>query len=376
MKINILSFLLFLTIFSLIFFGLNYYVYSRVAGALGLSGAARSYLRIFFYVASLSFIAGEILTRRYPVYPVVYFGAVWLGIISIAFSVFILADIVGQAFRSPAIAGPIAHGQKQAIAVAALAIIVILSAFSVYNVLRGEIVREIKIPTAKLLRGAGDFTIVQLSDVHLNAITTKKWLDGIVDKTNSLNPDLIVITGDLIDTDICRFKGFCETLARLKAKYGVYATTGNHEFYVGINTFLEVCKRSNIKVLRNEKADIGGLVELAGIDWYEGWRFTRKVPYVESVLKECDFRKPVVLLSHQPDAFGAAAAAGADLQLSGHVHAGQIPPMDAICLFFFKYPVGLYRKAAATLYTTTGTGTWGPPMRLFSRNEIVKITLK
>ena len=92
-------------------------------------------------------------------------------------------------------------------------------------------------------------------------------------------------------------------------------------------------------------------------------------------VKGVDLTKPVILLSHQPDIFDKAVKSGVDLQLSGHTHAGQIPPMDLIVQFYFKYPYGLYHKDSAYLYTSSGTGLWGPPMRLFSRSEIVKITL-
>ena len=140
--------------------------------------------------------------------------------------------------------------------------------------------------------------------------------------------------------------------------------------------FIEIAKNSNITVLRNEKITIADAFELAGIDDKTGRRFSEVGSDLNSALKNVDFTKPVILLSHQPDIFDEAAKLGVDLQLSGHTHAGQIPPMDLIVMLAFKYPYGLYRKNGSYLYTTSGTGIWGPPMRLFSRCEIVKIVLE
>ena len=220
------------------------------------------------------------------------------------------------------------------------------------------------------------FTIVQLSDIHLNLLRSEKWLSQIVDKTNNLKPDIIVITGDLIDSELGEVKRFSSILKNLKSKYGVYAVAGNHEFYARYEKFLALAKESNIIILKNEKVTVAGAIELAGIDDETGKRFSQSGSNLEKVLKDCDFRKPVILLSHQPDVFDEAVKFGVDLQLSGHTHAGQIPPMDLIVQFYFKYPYGLYRKNSSYIYTTSGTGTWGPPMRLFTRDEIVKIILK
>jgi len=118
------------------------------------------------------------------------------------------------------------------------------------------------------------------------------------------------------------------------------------------------------------------MIELVGIDDKTDKRFSGIGSDLKLALKNCDSKKLIVLLSHQPDIFDEAEKSGVVLQLSGHTHAGQIPPMDLIVLFAFKYPYGLYQKKSSYLYTTSGTGIWGPPMRFFSRCEIVKIILE
>lgn len=364
-----LYFLFFLLIFSSIYFGIHYYIYSKVVSGLLPSAPVRNYLKIFFLLAALSFLVGEFLSRRFPVYPLLYFGAVWFGVISITFSIFILKDILGLIFPH----------QEKILTFVALFSALSISGLSLYNASREPKAKEIKIPLKKLPPELSGFTIVQLSDLHLGTLTSTKWLKSVVAKTNKLNPDLIVITGDLIDQDICKFEDFCEILKRLKARNGIFAITGNHEFYGGIEKFIEIVKKLNITVLRNEKItpiNIGAdSIELVGVDDKTGKVFNEKGSDLKLAIKNLDSKKVTILLSHQPDLFADAVRSGIDLQLSGHTHAGQIPPGHLLVKLYYRYLYGLYQKGSSYLYVTSGTGTWGPPMRFFSSSEIVKISL-
>lgn len=353
-----------------IYLGIHYYVYSRIASGLLLSSRLRNYLRLFFLLAALAFVLGKFLSNHtdcFWVKPTEFFGAIWFGIIFIAFSVFLAADIFRIFFHSETF--------KYYSVVFSLAVVFLLSAFSIYNASREPVIKNIEIKIEKLPEKLSGFTIVQLSDLHLNLLRSKKWLSRIVDKTNNVNPDIIVITGDLLDSELSETQKFSGILKNLKSKYGVYAVAGNHEFYAGYEKFLEVAEKSGITVLKNEKVTVAGSIELVGIDDETGKRFVGAGSDLEKAFKNCDFKKPVIFLSHQPDVFDEAVKYGIDLQISGHTHAGQIPPLDLIVRFYFKYPYGLYRKNSSYIYTTSGTGTWGTPMRLFTRDEIVKIVL-
>ncbi|MDO8734861.1 MAG: metallophosphoesterase [Elusimicrobiota bacterium] len=364
-------FLFFILIFSSVYLGIHFYVYSRITAGLMLSSSVCRYLRLFFLVAAFSFLLGEFLNRRitsFWIKPFAEFGSIWIGVISIAFTIFVIFDVFriffhGASFRYYSV-------------VFSLAVTFLTAAYSFYNVAREPVIKELKIRTGKLPQKLSGFVIIQLSDLHINFLKSEKWLNKIVEKTNRENPDLVVITGDLIDADICRLDSFCDVLKKIKSKYGIFAVTGNHEFYAGIDKFLEIAKNSNITVLRNEKTTIADVIELVGIDDKEGRRFSEAGSDLRLALKNCDFTKQVILLSHRPDIFNEAEKSGVGLQLSGHLHAGQIPPMDLIVMLAFKYPYGLYRQNGSYLYTTSGTGIWGPPMRLFSRCEIVKIVLE
>lgn len=362
-----LYFIFFLLIFSSIYFGIHYYVYNRIANGLTLPIPVRNCLKIFFLFSALLFLLGEFLSRKFSVYPLIHFGALWLGVISVAFSIFILKDIFGLVFP---------HHAKL-LTYSSLVFVFSISSYALYNASRGPKLREIKIPIKKLPSELSGFSIAQLSDLHLGSLTSKKWLESIVEKTNELKPDLIVITGDLIDQDICKFEDFLEILKRLKSRYGIFAVTGNHEFYAGVEKFMEIAKKLGITVLRNEKITVADSIELVGVDDNTGRRFSGTGSDLKLVQRKgIDLKKPIILLSHQPHIFDEAVKSGVDLQLSGHIHAGQIPPLNLIIMFSLKYPFGLYKKDSSYLYTTSGTGTWGPPMRLFSSSEIVRIILE
>ena len=365
--------MMFILVFSLVYLALNYYVYRHVKFGLNLSRRASHLLLAVILLAALSFIPVEILDRRYHaawIRPLLYASSVWLGLVAIAFSVFVLVDAARIVVRAP--------GFRYRATLCALVLIAAAGGYSLYNQSGRPAVKELRIPVAKLPAEMDGFTIVQLSDLHVDLSKSGPWLQDLVARTLALSPDLIVITGDLIDADICRLDDFCRTLRELKAPFGVIAVTGNHEFYAGIPLFMEIAARSDIRVLRNERLLIAGAIELAGIDDARAARRFENITPQESLAKafeKVDFKRPVILLSHQPDVFDLARSQGADLQLSGHTHAGQLPPMDLLVQLLFEYPFGLYKRDGAYLYTTCGSAFWGPPMRLFSRPEIVKVVL-
>ncbi|MBU2568022.1 MAG: metallophosphoesterase [Elusimicrobia bacterium] len=367
-----LNFLFFLFLFLSIYLSMHYYVYARVSKGLGLSRAFSRYLLAGFLLSALSFFIFEILSRKtaHPLLrPFHLLSSSWLGVISIATTTFIIADVVRLMFRK--------ERSGYYATVAAVTVSALLSVYSFVNVVfRKPLIKELNIPISKLPAELSGFSIVQLSDLHLHPLKSERWLETIVDEVNKLHPDVVVITGDLIDANLCKMDKHCGALGRIESVHGVYAVAGNHEFYVGLDTFEKIAADSGITVLRDESVTIAGGLVLAGIDdFLTKKRFTGTSPDLKSILEKCDRTKPLILLSHQPDVFDEAVKYGVDLQLSGHTHAGQVPPMDFLVMLYFKYPVGLYAKNLSHLYTTPGTGTWSPPMRLFTRSEIVRVTL-
>jgi predicted MPP superfamily phosphohydrolase len=367
---NKLSLAIFLTLFSAVYLGAHFYLYTRVVNGLQLQGIARSAVKLLVAAGAAAFFAGELLSRREPLFfskPIALFGSSWLGFLAIAFSVFVLADLLRLVVHQP--------GFRHSATIVALALAAGGSIFSLGNTALPRRMKEIPVVLPALPAHLAGFRIVQLSDIHLHLLTSPSWLRTLVYEVNALQPDLIVITGDLIDADLRTVPAICGILKELRATHGIYAVTGNHEFYTGIPAFMDIARQANITVLRNSRTTIANGIELAGIDDPGRERGAAMARNLHATLNGSDPRKPLVLLSHQPDIFDTAVRQGVGLQLSGHTHAGQIPPIDLMTLLVFKYPAGLYRHGNAYCYTTTGTAWWGPPMRLFSRSEIVTFVL-
>jgi predicted MPP superfamily phosphohydrolase len=163
-------------------------------------------------------------------------------------------------------------------------------------------------------------------------------------------------------------------LKQLHPRYGVYAVTGNHEFYTGVERFMLMAKASNITVLRNRKISVGG-IEIAGIDDQSGSDISTYRQNAQKVLASIDPDKVSVFLTHQPNFYKEAAKQKVNLELAAHTHNGQIPPFNVLVRLEYKYPYGLHEFEDTFIYTTSGTGVWGPPMRLFSQSEIVLFEL-
>ncbi|MDQ1350816.1 MAG: Metallophos protein [Acidobacteriota bacterium] len=362
---RITSFIIFISIASLIYLGLHLFVYKVIAGNLDISVNAKRAIKIYFWFSGISFFIGMFLSRGFKIHFLNYYAYIWMGIIAVSFFVLLVAFAATK----------LAPSQTKLLTIIGLCVIGIIVIVSLVNGLRKPIVREFTVPIKKLPVSISGFSIVHLSDIHLESYKSKETIGHIVDTVNGLKPDLVVITGDLIDSNICEDAAFCEHLERLNATYGVLAVTGNHEFYAGLDIFNELASRSNMKILRNEHVTVADRVEVVGLDDDEARRFGGKGPDLETAMKGCDLTKPIILLYHRPDNFAAAVKQGVDLQLCGHTHGGQIPPMDLLVWLYYKYPAGLFRKNDSFIYTSYGTGYWGPPMRFLSRNEIVKITL-
>ena len=213
-------------------------------------------------------------------------------------------------------------------------LIIITTLISLWYGLQTPVIKEIKISTSKKQNfKLNNFIIVQLTDLHLDFSSSDKKLEIIVDKVNNIKPDVIVITGDLLDADIAKNEKFCETLKKLKAKHGVYAITGNHEYYAGIEKFITLCKKSNITYINNDNILFDNKIYIAGVNDKTGKRFPGYEPDFNKTFKNIDFKKPVVLLNHEPLNFKDSAEKGVDLQLSGHIHNGQNPAGISFSLF-------------------------------------------
>jgi hypothetical protein len=253
---------------------------------------------------------------------------------------------------------------------------------------RGEHeVVDVEIALPKLPRELDGFTIVQLSDLHVGLTIDRAFVQRVVDRTNALAPDLVALTGDLVDGKVPDLRDEIAPLGQLRAAHGVFAVTGNHEYYSGVDPWIEELTRLGVRYLRNERVAIRrrtsgehdgreASFDLAGVDDYNA----NGPGHGEDLAAATRGRDPstaLVLLAHQPRQVRRAARHGVDLQLSGHTHGGQIWPWHYIVkLQQGGLLAGRYEHAGTQLYVTRGCGYWGPPVRVLAPLEITRIILR
>jgi hypothetical protein len=238
-------------------------------------------------------------------------------------------------------------------------------------------VKEVGVRLPRLPPALSGLSIVQLTDVHIGPTIGRKFLEHVVDRTNAQKPDVIAITGDLVDGSVAALRAHVEPLARLQARYGVYFVTGNHEYYSGADEWMAELQRLGIRVLHNERVRVGdqASIDLAGVDDPTARGSGFGADYAR-VFEGVDPERELVLLAHQPSQITHAARAGVGLQLSGHTHGGQIWPFGALVRLNQPYVAGLHQHNLHTqIYVSRGTGYWGPPMRLLCPAEITKVVL-
>ena len=238
-------------------------------------------------------------------------------------------------------------------------------------------VTRVEIPLRHLPPDLDGFSIVQISDVHYGMLQENGRLSDIVKRVNDLQPDLVVITGDLVDEAVSHMEEMAVPLANLKSRLGVIGIMGNHEFFAGVDRAERIMRQGGIQVLRNEVKVLSGGLQVLGID---DPTFNRRMglplPDFDKLLRQLDAEKPSILLYHQPLRFEEVAAAGIGLQLSGHIHGPQFLPMIPVVRLFYPRLRGLHHIEGSYLYVNRGIGTGGPPMRLGSPPELVHICLR
>jgi hypothetical protein len=239
---------------------------------------------------------------------------------------------------------------------------------------------EVEIALPKLPRALDGFTIVQLSDLHVGLTIDRAFVQRVVDHTNRLAPDLIALTGDLVDGKVADLREDFAPLGQLRARHGVFAVTGNHEYYSGADPWIAELTRLGARYLRNERVTIGAgdaSFELAGVDDYSANRFPGHGEDLPAAVAGRDPARALVLLAHQPRQVRRAALHGVDLQLSGHTHGGQIWPWHYIVrVQQGGLLAGRYEHQGTQLYVTRGCGYWGPPVRLLAPLEITRVILR
>ncbi len=248
------------------------------------------------------------------------------------------------------------------------------------NARRRARVVNVEVPVANLPKSLHGFTIAQISDVHVGPTIKRRYVDAIVDAVNSLKADVIAVTGDLVDGSVKDLASHTAPFARLSARHGAFFVTGNHEYYSGEPAWTAEFQRLGMRVLMNEHVVLtheGSQVVLAGVADYSAHHFDpRQRSDPERAMRDAPASAGArILLAHQPRSAPAAAAAGFDLQLSGHTHGGQFWPWTLFVRLQQPFTAGLHRLNDLWVYISRGTGYWGPPKRLGAPSEITRLRL-
>jgi predicted MPP superfamily phosphohydrolase len=264
-------------------------------------------------------------------------------------------------------------------ALAVIALTALVSLVGLWNARRLAKVVDVDLPIAGLPDALHGFTIVQLSDIHVGPTIKRGYLDAIVQRVNSLDADLVALTGDIVDGHIDRIGRHVAPLSELRSRHGSYYVTGNHEYYHGVEAWLAEGRRLGLRVLLNENEVLdhdGERLLIAGVTDYNGHQFGdmhRSDP--RAAARNDDDVAVRLLLAHQPRSAHDAAEAGFDVQLSGHTHGGQFWPWNLFVPMQQPFVSGLHRLKNLWVYTSRGTGYWGPPLRFGAPSEITRLRL-
>ena len=322
------------------------------------------------------------MARRFVEEPKMVDRLVWVGGLTMGWfsSLLILTIIRDLVLFVPSVAAWRADS-----AVTVIAITFAVTVIGFVNARRTAKVRWVNIAINKLPEPLKGFTIVQVTDIHVGSTIKGDYVQGIVNRVNSLNADLIAITGDVVDNTVEALKQHTAPLGKLRAHHGSYIVTGNHEYYSGAEEWIAEFRRLGLQPLLNDHIVIdhnGAQLTIAGINDYSA--ISRDPAETSAELHGSDPVKalngspekaPKILLAHQPRSATAAAEAGFDLQLSGHTHGGQFWPWNLFIRMYQPYTAGLHRLGKLWIYISRGTGYWGPPKRFGAPSEITLIRL-
>jgi predicted MPP superfamily phosphohydrolase len=242
-------------------------------------------------------------------------------------------------------------------------------------------IRRVRVRLARLPRAQHGLTIVQITDLHVGPTIGRAVVEDVVNRTNALSPDIVAITGDLVDGSVSALRDDVAPLAKLRARHGVFFVTGNHEYFSGADEWVKELPRLGIRVLGNERVSIGegdASFDLGGIEDRSAHRYgglTTEAALARA-LSGRDPKRELVLLAHQPRSLLDAVPFDVGLQISGHTHGGQIWPFGFLVRLQQRFWPGLHRHGNAQIYVSRGTGYWGPPMRLAEPAEITHLTLE
>ena len=376
------SFIIFFSVFFILYFLLNAYIFRRGWQALPAGSPWRIVVTVVFGLGAAAFIAGRLLERTDWIGPatvLVWVGSFWLALMLYLILGAVLVDLLRLLHRwfhilPAAVTDHLPCARLVAFA-AVLAAAALTVGFGFWNA-RSPQVRRLAVTIPKVVEGRTSLRIAMASDIHLGTLVGNSLVGDLVTAVAGLRPDLILLPGDIVDDDLEPVirQDLGRQLLQLRAPLGVWACTGNHEYIGGAEPAVRYLEAHGIRVLRDEAVALPGGIWLAGREDRMKGRFTgaERRPLAE-VLRAADRARPVILMDHQPFRLDDATRHGVDLQVSGHTHHGQLWPLSLITRSIYPISYGYGRIGGTQIYVSCGFGTWGPPVRVGNRPEIVLI---
>jgi predicted MPP superfamily phosphohydrolase len=378
---------------------MHWYLWMRLVRDPGLVDPWRRLLTVAFVLLTLSVPIGMAALRLAPrpldrLVPIAAFT--WLGIAFLLFVAVLALDLARLAAQGLVLVADWVRAQPdppedpgrrlfvaRTLATTAVAATAGASALAFRSATGPAEISEVPVRLEKLPPALSGLTIAQITDLHVGPTIGERHVRRLVEQVNALRPDVVAVTGDLVDGSVRELGAAVGHLSRLSARHGVFFVTGNHEYYSGVGPWLAELRRLGIRVLSNERValgDAGASLDLAGVhDWSSRGSRNGHGQDLERALADRDPDRALVLLAHQPRGIGDAVRAGVDLQISGHTHGGQIVPFDLLVRAAHPYVKGLHRHEeegrAGQIFVSRGTGYWGPPLRLGAPPEIAKLVL-
>jgi predicted MPP superfamily phosphohydrolase len=362
---------------------LNFYVGSRLWQYIFshlTPGWGKAFWPLFWLIA-VTPLASRLKTLPVPTQVkdfLAFSGDYWLAALYYFLLLWLVADFGGFLVRRLGLL-PAAAGKPLAVGLTAAVLVAALLAYGSWNA-RNPQVTSYEVTIHKSAGDLAELRAVMVSDIHLGPIVGYERLEGLVAAINARQPDLVLLPGDVIDENVSYFveMKMAEPFLALKPRFGVWAVFGNHEYISGkAEEVTDRLREAGISVLRDEYVKVGGSFYIVGRDDRRRAQFGGRARQdLAAVMAGVDLRLPILLMDHQPYNLEEAAGQGVDLQVSGHTHVGQMFPNNFVTGRMFEVDWGYLSKGAYQVIVSSGFGTWGPPIRVGNRPEIVDIKIK
>lgn len=375
--------LIFLLIVITINLLVNLYIFSRTRSVFPESVTGWRIAAVVFWIVAFAYVIGRFAERAGVAWlagPMIKTGSIWLGAMVYLTLLFLLADILrgvnGLFHLSEFLNFSWISGKGKIVVFTVFSVSAVIMIAGYLNA-KIPVIREQAVQINKSLPG-GSQKVVLVSDIHLGMMISNGKLKKLVETVNQQNADLILLAGDVFDEDLGPViqNNMGDLLKNLRAKQGVYAILGNHEFFGNADAAQKYLENHNITVLRDSTVTLQNGITIAGREDITGQRMNGKSrKTIENLLSGIDMTKPVFMMDHQPYKLADVAQHNIDLQVSGHTHHGQMWPFNYITGAIFEISRGYGKINNTHFYVSSGYGTWGPPIRTNSRSEIIVLNI-